>query len=257
MVSDAFASKALTLHWQGEVLHVRLASTSRLNLMTRALLEDLERLFRNVPEPARAIVITGAPRQGFMVGGDLRELEHMTPAGAEELGRFGMHVFDRVRMAPLPVVAALNGDALGAGFLLALACDLRLAAPTARLGYPEVRVGLMPGTGGTDLLVRMAGLAVARSLCLTGEPLSAERALALGLVDAVVPEEGLLDAAQDAAARMAALSPVAVRGIKAALEAAAFRAPAEAREREIEAFRRCFETEEFRARIAAFRAERR
>jgi enoyl-CoA hydratase/carnithine racemase len=161
-------------------------------------------------------------------------------------------VFDAVLTCPRPVVAAIGGDALGAGFLLALAADVRVAVPGARLGYPEIRVGLMPGTGGTDLLVRLTGLATARRLCLTGEPVPATRCQELGLVDEVCASAELERRAMGWATTLEALDATAFAETKAALWAAASEGLERSREREVEAFRRCFESPGHRERIRRF-----
>jgi enoyl-CoA hydratase/carnithine racemase len=241
---------------EGGVLRVRFDAGVGLNVMTQALLRELGALFAQLPPDVTAILLCAAPGRGFMVGGDLRELESMTADDAEALARFGADVFDAVLTCPRPVVAALGGDALGAGFLLALAADVRVAVPSARLGYPEIRVGLMPGTGGTDLLVRLVGLATARRLCLTGEWVSATRCQDLGLVDEVCEPEELDARALKWATTLQALDATAFAETKAALWAAANAGLQRSREREVLAFRRCFESSGYREQISRFLGRR-
>lgn len=236
----------------GGVLRVRFDAGTRLNVMTQALLRELGSLFARLPSDVGAVVLSAASAKGFMVGGDLRELESMTADDAEALARFGARVFEAVLTCPRPVIAAVGGDALGAGFLLALAADVRVAVPDARLGYPEIRVGLMPGTGGTDLLVRLVGLATARRICLTGEAMSAARCLELGLVDEVCASDQLDERALRWATTLQALDATAFAETKAALWVAASADLQRSREREVEAFRRCFESPGHRERIRRF-----
>jgi enoyl-CoA hydratase/carnithine racemase len=241
---------------EGSVLRVRFDAATGLNVMTRMLLRELGSLFAELPSDVTAIVLCAAPGRGFMVGGDLRELESMTADDAEALARFGADVFDAVLTCPRPVIAAVGGDALGAGFLLALAADVRVAVSSARLGYPEIRVGLMPGTGGTDLLVRLVGLATARRLCLTGEWVSATRCQDLGLVDEVCEPDALDACALRWATTLQALDATAFAETKAALWAAANADLQRSREREVLAFRRCFESSGYRERISRFLGRR-
>lgn len=240
----------------GGVLRVCFDAGVGLNVMTRTLLREIAALFAELPPDVTAIVLGAAPGRGFMVGGDLRELESMTPDDAEALARFGGAAFDAVLTCPRPVVAALGGDALGAGFLLALAADVRVAVPGARLGYPEIRVGLMPGTGGTDLLVRLTGLATARRLCLTGEMVPATRCQELGLVDDICAADELDARVMHWANTLQALDATAYAETKAALWAAAGAGLHDSREREVLAFRRCFESSAYRERIGRFLARR-
>lgn len=244
--------QGMSIERMGGVLRVRFDAGAGLNVMSRTLLRELGLLFAQLPLDVAAIVLCAAPGRGFVVGGDLRELESMTADDAEALARFGGDVFDAVLTCPRPVVAAVGGDALGAGFLLALAADIRVAVPGARLGYPEIRVGLMPGTGGTDLLVRLVGLATARHLCLTGGLLPAARCQELGLVDEICAADQLDERAIHWARTLQALDATAYAETKAALWAAASAGLHDSREREVLAFRRCFESPGYRERIGRF-----
>lgn len=246
------ARPGMVIEREGAVMRVVFDAGAGLNVMTQGLLGELGSLFAGLPADVGAIVLSAAPGRGFIVGGDLRELASMTADDAERLARVGAGVFDAVLTCPRPVVAAIGGDALGAGFLLALAADVRVAVPGARLGYPEIRVGLMPGTGGTDLLVRLTGLATARRLCLTGEPVPATRCQELGLVDEVCASAELERRAMGWATTLEALDATAFAETKAALWAAASEGLERSREREVEAFRRCFESPGHRERIRRF-----
>jgi methylglutaconyl-CoA hydratase len=169
-------------------------------------------------EGVRVVVVTGAGGKAFCAGADLKERRAMT---LEETRSFLKHlnaVVDAVAAFPRPVVAAVNGAAFGGGLELALACDIRLAADTAELGLVETRLGIIPGAGGTQRLARVAGLAVAKELILTGRRLGAARARELGIVSEVVPAAELTGAAARLAAELAGAGPLAVTQAKRALD---------------------------------------
>ncbi|HWQ15967.1 MAG TPA: enoyl-CoA hydratase-related protein [Roseiflexaceae bacterium] len=166
----------------------------------------------------RVAVLTGAGDRAFAAGADIGELRALPSAEAarrssEATHRLGLYIAEMRK----PVIAAINGYALGGGLELAMCCDIRLAADTARLGQPEINLGLIPGWGGTQRLPRLVGPAAARLLCLTGEPVGAQEALRLGLVERVVPAAELMAAAMDLARQIAAKAPLAVAAIKQAI----------------------------------------
>jgi enoyl-CoA hydratase len=191
----------------------RPAVRNALNLATRqALAAAFERL---QDDPGvRAIVLTG-DRRAFAAGADLRELIDAGPV--EIMRRRAERYWQAVARTPQPVIAAINGYALGGGLELALCCDLLIAGESAELGQPEVRVGIMPGAGGTQRLTRAIGKFQAMRLCLTGRPVGAAEALAMGLVSQVVPDAEVLDTALKTARDLARLPPLAVMQIKEAI----------------------------------------
>ncbi len=164
----------------------------------------------------RAVVLTGAGPKAFVAGADIGELAGLTAAQGQRLAARGQALMDRIEGLGKPVIAAVNGFALGGGLELAMACTFRYAADTARLGLPETGLGLIPGYGGTQRLPRLVGRGRALEMILTGDMVDAPTALALGLVNRVVPAAELLEAARSTAAKMAARSPLALR---AALQA--------------------------------------
>lgn len=190
----------------------------------------------------RVVVIKGAGDRAFVAGADIKEMaasEGAAPTGSER-SYFGMHVYDQIRHMPQPVIASINGYALGGGMLLAMACDVRVAADSATFGYPEIKLGIFPGTGGTILLDRLIGPANARSICLTGELFDAARAYQLGLITHLVARDELAGETARLAALMAGYSPVALRETKNALNASMEMDFEAAREAEIAAHARCF-----------------
>lgn len=184
----------------------------------RDLLHALDQLGDD--DEVRVVVLTGAGEKAFVAGADITEFAERTPLQQRAVME-GRRVFDEVAAFPKPTIAMINGFALGGGCELALACDLRIAARTARLGQPEIRLGLIPGGGGTQRLPRLVGRSQALRLILTGELVGAEEALRIGLVDEVVDPAGLRGRTMELATSMAALSPVALRLAKAAVAAAA------------------------------------
>ncbi|MGH2511186.1 MAG: enoyl-CoA hydratase-related protein [Candidatus Limnocylindrales bacterium] len=186
-----------------------------LNALSFAVLAELVAALRRVDaEPAcRAIVLTGAGSRAFAAGADIRELAGQTPESLEAGGQFDR--WDEIRAIGLPIIAAVRGYALGGGCELAMACDLIVAGEDAQFGQPEIKLGVIPGAGGTQRLARAIGKARAMDLILTGRSITAREAEAAGLVSLVVPAEETLDRALELAGQIAAMPPLAVRAAKA------------------------------------------
>jgi enoyl-CoA hydratase len=189
-----------------------------LNALNRDTLGEIEQATgRFLEDPSSgAMIVTGAGEKSFISGADINELAVLDPRGAEDISRFGQRVVDQLEQSPKPVIAAINGFAFGGGCELALACHVRLASENAVMGVPEVSLGIIPGYGGTQRLPRLIGMGRALELILTGRRVKADEALALGLVQRVVPREQLLDEAVKLAEAMLKNGPLAVA---AALEA--------------------------------------
>jgi enoyl-CoA hydratase len=186
-----------------------------LNALNSQTIDELRRAVLEVRhDPAvRCLVVTGAGDKAFVAGADINELATQTPAGGREHALRGQHVFDLIETLGKPVIAAVNGFALGGGCELAMACTLRLAADTARLGQPEVGLGLIPGYAGTQRLPRLIGKGRALELLLTGRMVPAAEAFQMGLVNRVVPAADLMAEARTLAQTLAAGAPVAMRYI--------------------------------------------
>lgn len=225
----------------------------------RALLEAFEACARDaVATPGlRAVIVTGAGDKAFVAGADIAALSVLSPAEAGELSRLGHQVTELIESLPVPVIAAVNGYALGGGCELALACDFIYASETARFGQPEVRLGVIPGFGGTVRLARRVGLARARELLFTGDTIDAAEALRIGLVNRVLEPGRLLPAAVHAAAAVAACAPLAVASAKRALAGSAVEraSRAEALRMESDLFAALFATDDLRAGMRAFLAK--
>lgn len=205
---------------RGAALLLTLNRPDALNALSSALLTDLAARLDEVARDgsARALVITGAGR-AFAAGADIAQMRTMTPQQGEAFSRLGHDTFAKLEALAIPTIAAVNGFALGGGCELALACDWIYASKKARLGQPEVNLGLIPGFGGTSRLVRRVGPAWAKELILTGEPIDADTALRIGLANRVYDDaEPLLAAALATAETIAKKGPVAVASAKRVMQ---------------------------------------
>ena len=203
----------------GPVAVVTINRPRVLNALNSATLDELRRVALELKQDdgVRAIVVTGAGEKAFVAGADINELAVLSPADGREHALAGQHVFDLIENLGKPVIAAINGFALGGGCELAMACTLRLAADTAKLGQPEINLGLIPGYAGTQRLARLVGTGRALEMILTGTPIAAAEAERIGLVNRVVPAAELMDEVKKVAAHLAAQAPIAVRYIIAAI----------------------------------------
>ncbi len=204
---------------EGHIATVTVDRPERLNALDTETLRALLRTFDELAQDpsVRAIVLTGAGDRAFIAGADIAEMKDKGPAEALTFARLGQAVCSAIESAPQPVIAAINGYALGGGCEVALACDIRLASEQAVLGQPEVTLGVPPGWGGTQRLPRLVGPGLARELIFTGRRVGAEEALRIGLVNAVCPPSELLERARALAADIARNGPVAVRLAKEAI----------------------------------------
>jgi enoyl-CoA hydratase len=230
----------------------------KLNALSAAVVADLKSAFERVAtDPAiRAAIVTGAGPKAFVAGADINELAVLTPTAGREHALTGQHVFDVIENLGKPVIAAINGFALGGGCELAMACTLRIAADTARLGQPEVALGLIPGYAGTQRLPRLVGKGRAMEMMLTGAPITAEDALRIGLVHRVVPAASLMTEARALAAQLAKNAPIAMRYIINAVNKGVEMPFAEACQHEATLFGLVASTDDMREGTAAFLEKR-
>jgi enoyl-CoA hydratase len=184
---------------------------SVLNALNSATLDELRRAVLECRHDAdvRAVIVTGAGEKAFVAGADIKELAVQSPAQAKEHAIRGQHVFDLIEHMGKPVIAAINGFALGGGCELAMACTLRIAAETARLGQPEINLGITPGYAGTQRLPRLVGKGIALDLLLSGRQVTAEEAFRIGLVNRVVPAAQLIGDARAWASELSSKAPIA------------------------------------------------
>jgi enoyl-CoA hydratase len=209
----------LLLERDGAVAIVTINRPKVLNALNRQTLDELRRLVLELKADAsvRVMILTGAGEKAFVAGADITELAVQTPISGREHALTGQHVLDLIEHMGKPVIAAINGFALGGGCELAMACTLRLAADTARLGQPEINLGLIPGYAGTQRLSRLVGKGRAMELILGGAPIAAAEAERIGLVNRVVPAAELMAEARKLAAQLAKNAPIAMRYIITAI----------------------------------------
>lgn len=191
-----------------------------LNALNRRTMEELSVVLNEArqDDAVRVLILTGAGEKAFVAGADIGELSQQTPVGGKESSLFGQEIIHRLETPGKPSIAAINGFALGGGCELALACTIRIASKTARLGQPEVKLGLIPGYGGSQRLSRLCGKGIAHELILTGEMISAEEALRIGLVNHVTEPAELISSAEQIAKKIIANAPLAVKFSMEAIE---------------------------------------
>jgi enoyl-CoA hydratase len=229
-----------------------------LNALNQAIFAELDAVFTELTasDSIRAILLTGAGDRAFAAGADIQELARVSAAGGQQLAASGQRVLDRIEGCGKPVIACINGFALGGGCELAMACTLRLASETAKLGQPEAKLGLLPGYGGSQRLPRLIGKGAALKLLLTGEIISAAEAYRLGLVDEVLPPAELLPRAEKLALAIAANAPIAIRHTLAAVHAGYDLPLRQALELEASLFGLCCATEDKAEGTRAFLEKR-
>ncbi|MEM4734077.1 MAG: enoyl-CoA hydratase-related protein [Candidatus Bathyarchaeia archaeon] len=213
------AYETIKVEREQSVLWIILNRAHRLNAFNDVMLEELGDVLDTAEKDpsVKCVVITGEGDRAFSAGADVTMFPKATPAKAEEFSRFGQKIFGKIEEMSKPVIAAINGFALGGGLELALTCDFRVAAEHAELGSPEIALGLIPGWGGTQRLVRIVGLAKAKEMVMLGERVKAEEALKIGLVHKVVHFDKLRDEVRALANRLAEGPPIAMRYAKHAL----------------------------------------
>ncbi|MFC3715224.1 enoyl-CoA hydratase/isomerase family protein [Luteimonas soli] len=226
----------------------------KLNALNAATLDALHAAFDAAAgdDAIRVVVLTGAGPKAFVAGADIAEMSGLTPVQGRDFSQRGQRMMRRVEKMPKPVIAMVNGFALGGGLELAMCCHLRIAADTAKVGQPEINLGLVPGFGGTQRLLRLAGRAAVLELCLTGAPIDAARAQQLGIVNRVVPAAELEAETMKLAAQLAAAAPLALRGILDCVNVGADCALEEAMEYEAAQFGLVFSTGDMREGTRAF-----
>lgn len=207
------AYRTLLYERRDAIGYVTINRPEKLNALNRQVMEELLDCFQALQkdEEVRVAILTGSGEKAFAAGADINELAVQTPIQGKETAQFGQQLFNLIENLGKPVIAAINGFALGGGCEMAMACTLRIAAETARLGQPEVKIGLIPGYAGSQRLPRLVGKGRALELILTGEPVTASEAYRIGLVNRVVPPSELLAAAEKLARKIMANAPLAVK----------------------------------------------
>ena len=238
---------------QGAVAVLTIDRPKALNALNPEVLADLKAAFEGIDQNAvRCVVLTGAGDKSFVAGADIGSMSTMTKAEGEAFGKLGNDIFLMIEGFPLPVIAAVNGFALGGGCELAMSCDIRICSDNAMFGQPEVGLGITPGFGGTQRLARIVGPGMAKQMIYTARNIKADEALRIGLVNAVYPQEELMAAAEKMAAGIAKNAPIAVRNCKKAINDGLEVGMDEAIVIEEKLFGDCFETEDQKYGMAFF-----
>jgi enoyl-CoA hydratase len=240
------------------VVTVTLNRPEKLNALNEELVRELRKVVADLVGRGgiRAVIVTGAGDKAFAAGADIAAMSGMTFAQALAFARMGHDVGDALEHAPFPVLAAVNGFALGGGCEIALACDFIYASDRAKFAQPEVNLGVIPGFGGTQRLLRRVGEARARELCMTGDILGAEEALRIGLVNAVVPHAELLPKVREVAAKIASKGPKAIAAAKDVIRRGADMELSKANDYEAHHFAELFETADQKEGMKAFLEKR-
>ena len=203
---------------KGQYAIITINREKALNALNSAVLDELDKTLDSVDlDQVRCLILTGAGQKSFVAGADIAEMSTLTKAEGEAFGKKGNDVFRKLETFPIPVIAAVNGFALGGGCEISMSCDIRICSENAVFGQPEVGLGITPGFGGTQRLARLVGAGMAKQLIYTARNIKAPEAFRIGLVNAVYPQEELLPAAEKMAAGIAKNAPIAVRNCKKAI----------------------------------------
>ena len=228
---------------QGNVAVLTIDRPKALNALNSAVLEELDAVISAIDlDAVRALVITGSGDKSFVAGADIGEMSTLTKAEGEAFGKKGNDVFRKIETLPIPVIAAVNGFALGGGNELAMSCDIRICSDNAVFGQPEVGLGITPGFGGTQRLARLVSHGMAKQLIYSGRNIKADEAKRIGLVNEIYTQEELLPAALKLAATIAKNAPIAVRACKKAINEGLEKGVDDALVLEEGLFGSCFET---------------
>lgn len=252
------AYRNLDISNRGAVRTIIVNRPDKLNALNRETLNELMLAFTQASQDdaVRAVVLTGAGEKAFVAGADIAEMNGYTPTQAQSFSRTGQRLMTAIERLGKPVIARIQGFALGGGMELAMACHLRVASEKAKFGQPEINLGLIPGFGGTQRLLRLAGRGAALELCLTGAVINAQRALELGIVTRMVAPEALDEAIDTLADQLAASAPLAAAGILDAVLLGGEAAIDQGLEFETQGFALAFSTEDMREGTSAFLEKR-
>ena len=248
----------LLIDTQDGIRTITVNRPDKLNALNSATLDALHQAFDEaaVDAAVRVVVLTGAGEKAFVAGADISEMNGLTPVEGRDFSLRGQRMMRRIERMPKPVIAAVNGFALGGGLELAMCCHLRIAADTAKVGQPEINLGLIPGFGGSQRLLRLTGRAATLELCLTGAPIGAERARELGIVNRVVAAADLQAETMKLAGQLANAAPLALRAMLDCVNIGGECAIEEGLEYESAQFGLVFSTDDMREGTGAFLEKR-
>lgn len=246
----------LIIEKDGAITTITISRPESLNALNSKTISELSTAFEdlNQDKECRAIILTGSGEKSFVAGADIKEFSDFGQAKAEELARNGQNsLFDKIENMRKPVIAAVNGFALGGGLELAMSCHIRYASENAKLGLPEVTLGLIPGYGGTQRLPKLVGKGIANEMIFSAKMIPAQRAKETGLVNEVFPQDELLTKTKELAATIANNSPL---GIERAIKAVNLSDTDQGFEDEIKSFGELFDLEDKKEGVAAFLEKR-
>ena len=243
---------------ENQIATVTINRPKALNALNKDVLLELLCCFQGLAEDleTKVVIITGAGEKAFVAGADITYMQKLNAADGRAFGRLGHSVMNAIEQSPQPVIAAVNGFALGGGCELSLACDTRFASDNAKFGQPEVNLGVIPGFGGTQRLPRLIGKGLANELLFSGNIIDAAEALRIGLVNRIFPQESLLDECRQLAATICSRSPAAVRLCKEVVNNGVEMDLARGCSYEADLFALCFSNDEQKEGMAAFLEKR-
>lgn len=248
----------VTLEKEGSIAVVTINRPKALNALNSETLKDIETVIDELAndDAIFAVIVTGSGEKAFVAGADITEMKNLNVMEGRKFGILGNRVFRKLENLEKPVIAAVNGFALGGGCELSMACDIRIASSKARFGQPEVGLGITPGFGGTQRLARIVGTGMAKEMIYTGKIINAEEALRIGLVNKIVEPDKLMDEARAIANTIAMQAPIAVKLCKSAINRGMQCDIDTAIMYESEAFGECFSTEDQKEGMTAFTEKR-
>lgn len=242
----------LKVNTENQVCTLTISAPKSLNALNSSILKELDAFIDTLDSDVRVLILTGDGEKSFVAGADISEMRDLNAEAGEAFGRLGASVFRKLEVLPIPVIAAVNGFALGGGCELAMACDIRICSDNAKFGQPEVGLGIIPGFSGTCRLARLVGMGYAKEMIYTGKAIRADEALRIGLVNAVYPQAELMDAARAMAAKICAAAPIAVRYAKECINVEYDLEADAAIAYENKLFGHCFDTKDQKAGMTAF-----
>ena len=231
---------------------LKISAPKSLNALNSSILKELDDFVGQLDAKTRVLIITGDGEKSFVAGADISEMAHLNEPQGQEFGRLGAQVFRRIELLPIPVIAAVNGFALGGGCELAMACDIRIASSKAKFGQPEVGLGIIPGFSGTYRLPKLIGQGYAKEMIYTGKVIRADEALRIGLVNAVYEPEELMGKAMEMAAMMLKNAAIAIRLAKQSINEGYDLDADDAIALENKLFGQCFATKDQKEGMDAF-----
>ena len=231
---------------------LKISAPKSLNALNSTILKELDDFVGHLDALTRVLIITGDGEKSFVAGADISEMAHLNEPQGQEFGRLGAQVFRRIELLPIPVIAAVNGFALGGGCELAMACDIRIASSKAKFGQPEVGLGIIPGFSGTYRLPKLIGQGYAKEMIYTGKVIRADEALRIGLVNAVYEPEELMGKAMEMAAMMLKNAAIAIRLAKQSINEGYDLDADDAIALENKLFGQCFATKDQKEGMDAF-----